>query len=196
MGFTQLYIIMKGHIILPALVFLCEIASANILIESDEAKQILRSRRQKRSINLGGFTRWSNVEKECFRKEVCSDFEEFAEGAENIWGHEFIKEDRRTQDAFNNLYSACHENDRYCRKKANSCDCNEQFKKWLENPSDQIDTTIKPATTESTTIKSTTTESVTPEPTTTFSVNDNRTGTECMGYFCETASTAEPDIKK
>ena len=113
--------------------FLATFASANIVINSKDAKEVIQSR-QKRA-NLG---KWgSNLEKECFENNVCRAFEEFKEGAENIYGKPLIRKDKRTEHAYTNLYKNCHKNTQFCSNDGNDCQCNVQFKNWLEKPSDE-----------------------------------------------------------
>ena len=101
---------------------------ANFQIDQDQAEGFLKSR----------IKRWirSNMERECFTsRKICRNFEEFAEGAENVYGEQFIHEDRRTKSAHKNFYVNCHLDNPNCRRNGENCECNKMFKNWLRNPS-------------------------------------------------------------
>merc|ERR1712178_126463 len=162
MGNFTLHQTMKIHI--TAALF-ASVASANILIKSEEAKQLIHSR----------VRRWgrSNMQEECFSiGKTCSQFEEFAEGAENVYGKKLIRRDDRTKEAFNNFYQTCHYDKPFC-KNNDECRCNKQFKNWLKNPRDETWTTT------------TTTTTTTPEATTTKK--------SCGGWFSSCDDEEEDD---
>ena len=83
---------------------------ANRLIPSNEANQFFKSR-NKRFISY--FT--SDVKLECFLKDVCDSFEEFAEGAEKIYGKSLIRENLETQMVFEKVYLECHNDADSCK---------------------------------------------------------------------------------
>merc|ERR1712166_628198 len=172
---------MKTYI--STLLFCGHLASANIIIKSEEANEVIQSR-QKRALQ-GAWGR-SDMEKECFEDDVCHAFEEFQEGAENIYGKPMIREERRTRQAYKNLYRRCHNGNQFCVNQGNVCECNVQFKNWLENPELPTDTTEAPIT------EMTTSEPSTTEPISVESTTQDDGG--CAGWFCVTDSATEDPI--
>merc|ERR1711928_194327 len=102
MGSLILIEIMQTQIKLVLATFLVTLTQAKIIAKT-EAKQVLQPR-QRRGI---GFR--SNPNRECFRKTVCK-YEEYAEGAENTYGEEVVRNTFATkfQTAFKNFYTDCH----------------------------------------------------------------------------------------
>ena len=171
---------MKTYI--SALLFCSYLASANIIIKSKEANEVIQSRQKRASQGWS----LSDVEQECFEKTVCRNFEEFQEGAENVYGKSLIRKDRRSKQAYKNLYNRCHSADQFCSNRGNECECNVQFTNWLKNPELPTDTTEAPITAKLTTAEPTYVEETTTEV------------AECTGWFCfslEDDDTTEDPIK-
>jgi hypothetical protein len=207
---------MKTYI--SALAIFISIASANIIIKSEEAKQLIQSRtgeiRSKRGVCWSKKCRLKRFDREC-TAYVCDTFEEFQEGAENVYGKPLIRRDDRVKEAYQNLYLQCHNENQFCVTQKKNCKCNKWLKAWLEDPSKETEpptTTIPPTTTTT----STTTASTTTGPTkcwifcsddskvtTSTTVGDgpsttasNKATTECTGWFCPTPSSHKSNDPK
>merc|ERR1712048_1326548 len=146
----------------------CAFASSRSgdFIQPDEAKQVINSR-----VRRG----WSELS-ECFGQgNFCDEYEEFAEAAENEWGKPLIRENRKSQVAFENFYTECHSDDYSCRDKGSSCKCNVQLKNWLDNPSSEPDTTTTTTTTTTTATEDSTATTENTEQTATTAFGEGTT---------------------
>merc|ERR1711997_817831 len=123
MGSLILNEIMQVLLKLVLATFIVTLTQAKIIAKT-EAKQVLQLR-QKRFVSY----RRSNPTRECFQKKVC-EYEEYAEGAENTYGEEVIRNTFATkfQTAFKNFYTDCHSQNPTCKDKGKNCECNKSFK--------------------------------------------------------------------